>query len=76
MKTRTYAYYYSFELTGVESIDAILIAVARAGKAYHSTEFWADKTPEEPSYVQEIQYAANEAAKKWHKEEHEDTSHT
>jgi hypothetical protein len=34
------AYYYGFERTGVGFIDAILSAVAIAGKASHHTESW------------------------------------
>jgi hypothetical protein len=62
------AYYYSFERTGEPAIDAILSALAYAGKGWHSTEYWADEdswgygpfiqmTPEET-----IQAAAQEAA--------------
>ncbi len=35
-----YAYYYSFERTGVEAIDRILAEVAWAGKAHHDTDRW------------------------------------
>lgn len=36
------AYYYSFDPTGVPEIDAILSAVAHAGKGSHGTEGWTD----------------------------------
>jgi len=38
------AYYYSFDSTGVQTIDRILSAVACAGKAYHHTESWNNDT--------------------------------
>lgn len=61
-------YYIDFEPTGEFAIDLILSAVARAGKAYHSTDCWNDETPlyddrfrgECP--VDWIQNAANDAA--------------
>ena len=34
------AYYYGFDRTGVGPIDAILSAVATAGKGSHHTEGW------------------------------------
>lgn len=43
---RLSAYYYSFEPTGVESIDRILSAVACAGKSYHHTEYWTEPNDE------------------------------
>jgi hypothetical protein len=59
-------YYFWFDRTGVGAIDAILSAIGRAGKAYHSTEFWGDDDPYGPapgmSYIDLIQQAANEAA--------------
>ena len=61
-----FAYYYGFDLTGVEAIDAILIEVAAAGKGYHSTEFWSDEARDGgPSYTERIQQSANEAAKRF-----------
>jgi hypothetical protein len=54
------AYYYSFERTGVESIDRILAEVAWAGKAQHSTEDWASYGS--PTVVDNIQAAADLAA--------------
>jgi len=61
-----FAYYYGFELTGVEAVDAILIAVAAAGKGYHSTEFWSDASYDGgPSYTERIQQSADEAAKQF-----------
>jgi hypothetical protein len=58
---RLEAYYYGFVPTGVQAIDRILAAVARAGKAYHHTESWTDADGD-MSYVEIIQEAANEAA--------------
>ncbi len=59
------AYYYSFDETGSLIVDEILSAVARAGKAYHSTEYWS--RPLEKGDISErdkIQQAANNAANK------------
>lgn len=56
------AYYFGFDSTGDEDIDRILAAVALAGKAYHSTEWWADEEDEGYSLVDLIQAAANHAA--------------
>lgn len=56
------AYYYSFTATGQPQIDAVLKAVARAGKAYHHTERWSDGDDGQ-SEADKIQAAANEAAK-------------
>lgn len=39
---RMQAYYYGFDNTGLAVIDAVLSAVAIAGKAYHHTEDWGD----------------------------------
>lgn len=36
------AYYYSFDETGVGAVDAILSAVAQAGKNWHHTDSWTD----------------------------------
>ena len=63
------AYYYGFDRTGVPEIDAILSAVAYAGKGWHSTEDWYGN-PEDFNYGpfigqspgDVIQAAANEAA--------------
>ena len=57
------AYYYGFAPTGDTSIDLILAAVAKAGKAFHSTEYWTDDD-HGPSCVDLIQEAANRAAAK------------
>lgn len=64
------AYYYSFDPTGVEIIDAILCAVASAGKAFHHTEDWHDETGgwddcHGNTPVEWIQNAANAAAKQF-----------
>lgn len=64
------AYYYSFDPTGVPAIDAILSAVAHAGKGYHNTSDWSDTGDEDfpgrwgagRSCIDVIQAAANEAA--------------
>jgi len=58
------AYYYSFQLTGDDKIDAILSAVASAGKAYHHTEDWNEISKRSGlSYIETIQQAANAAAR-------------
>ena len=59
------AYYYGFDATGNEDIDKILAMVARAGKMFHSTEFWNDEEEwiGEESVADAIQNAANQAAK-------------
>ena len=60
---RMSAYYYSFDETGVRSVDEILSAVAIAGKAYHHTESWSDPIYNRPeSYIDLIQQAAERAA--------------
>lgn len=59
------AYYYGFEATGVAAIDEILEAVAWAGKAYHHTEDWNERSHEESSVVDMIQAAAGRAAAKF-----------
>ena len=64
------AYYYEFERTGVPAIDAILSAVAWAGKGWHSTADW-NGDPDIYSYgvfdgispIDIIQAAANDAAR-------------
>jgi hypothetical protein len=58
------AYYYSFEPTGCQEVDAILSAVAWAGKMYHCTEDWDEDNgpPGEPTEAARIQAAANESA--------------
>jgi hypothetical protein len=55
------ACYYSFDRTGVSPVDAILSAVAVAGKAYHHTEWWNDEDYP-PSQRDRIQQAARDAA--------------
>lgn len=58
------AYYYTFKRTGVPTIDAILSAVAQAGKSYHHTESWAnDDEYLSPSCEARIQAAADLAAR-------------
>ena len=68
---RMHAYYFGFSPTGVQEIDAILSAVACAGKAFHHTECWTDEVDSyEPDHfggttpAEWIQDAANRAARK------------
>ena len=56
------AYYYSFGPTGVPEVDAILSAVAWAGKMYHDTDAWEDEDGGEPSEADRIQTAADACA--------------
>lgn len=63
------AYYYGFDPTGDDKIDAILEAVARAGKAHHHTSEWYNASfdstcsnDEGPTYIERIQEAAKAAA--------------
>lgn len=57
------SYFIGFEATGVPAIDAILVAIAKAGKAYHSTEYWNDEGLDGgPSHNDLIQEAADKAA--------------
>jgi len=64
--TETYsAYWYSLDSTGVEAIDAILKAVASAGRSYHNTEDWTEIDDNGKSEIDYIQEAANEAARLW-----------
>ena len=42
---RMAAYYYSFDRTGCGPVDAVLSAVAIAGKGAHNTEDWTDANP-------------------------------
>lgn len=67
------AYYYSFYETGDPKIDAILEAVAFAGKCFHHTDQWNDELdsaflpegiPEGTTCEDLIQMAADLAAKK------------
>lgn len=51
------AYYFAFDATGDPKIDAILKAVAGAGKGAHHTQDW-----EELGYIKRIQDAAAQAA--------------
>jgi hypothetical protein len=66
--SRMDAYYYSFDRTGVPAIDAILSAVAYAGKAFHGTDQWYDTDVNygpitgDCSAADLIQRAANDAA--------------
>lgn len=52
------AYYHEFTPTGVDHIDAILEAIALAGKGCHNTEDWR-----EFGYWDKIQEAADTAAR-------------
>jgi len=63
------SYYYSFESTGNKDIDAILYAVAQAGKAFHNTEEWSEEHEwlnDGISAAENIQIAANNAANNLH----------
>lgn len=56
------AYYYGFEPTGVQAIDAVLSAVATAGKMFHGTDCWNDEMYGYPSAREVIQATADLAA--------------
>lgn len=56
------AYYYSFEPTGCDLVDAVLEQVARAGKAFHSTDDWNEKDHDGRSPVEKMQAAADASA--------------
>jgi hypothetical protein len=59
------AYYRTFTPTGCDAVDAILEAIALAGKAFHNTSEWYDGeyNGTGKSYWQLIQEAADNAAK-------------
>jgi len=62
------AYYFGFDSTGVPEVDAILSAVAYAGKGYHHTDEWGggeSRFGDDRPYGDVIQAAANEAANRW-----------
>ncbi len=64
------AYYYSFTPTGQPEVDAILRAVAGAGKSYHHTDDWNEPGYDGgPSAVEKIQRAADEAAERFKKDQ-------
>jgi len=54
-----HAYYYCFTATGNPAIDAILQAVAYAGKGAHHTRDWNDL-----GYIERIQKAADIGARR------------
>jgi len=56
------SYWFSFSETGSGCIDEILSQIARAGKAYHSTEYWTESEDGDPSHADLIQDAAIRAA--------------
>lgn len=56
------AYYYCFEPTGCDLVDAVLEQVARAGKAFHSTEDWSEEDTDGRSPAAKMQAAANASA--------------
>lgn len=56
------AYYYAFDATGVDEVDAVLESVARAGKAYHHTQGWSESDGDAPTQADQIQAAANAVA--------------
>ena len=64
MKRFLSAYYWTFEPTGVDEIDAILEAIATAGKMFHNTSEWDEPVVDEdgPCYWDVIQMRANVAA--------------
>ncbi len=51
------AYWFVLKATGTP-VDAVLAAVAQAGKREHSTEYWEMSDGETPSCVDDIQSAA------------------
>lgn len=54
-----------FEPTGCEAVDLILTAVAAAGNAYHSTEWWGEPMgcdDDSTSWIDAIQACADAAA--------------
>ena len=58
--------YLSFRKTGVKGIDKILSKLEEAGNAYYNTSSWQEETYSgEPSYVEQIQKAADDAANQW-----------
>lgn len=58
------AYFHTFEPTGCDAVDAILEAIAIAGKAYHNTMEWSEEDLGAPNgYWALIQQRANEAAR-------------
>jgi hypothetical protein len=70
---RMNAYYYGFERTGVGPVDAILSAVAVAGKGSHHTDGWTDEStfgyyagrpylPDADTAAELIQFTANRSA--------------
>ena len=69
-EVRLNAYFYGFAPTENDSVDAILSAVAWAGKGWHHTESWADDSDWNPApnqlegrcAVAWIQNAAQKAA--------------
>jgi hypothetical protein len=58
------AYYYSFDSTGCEMVDEILMAVAGAGASQHNTDNWVDESEYCAAPVRSIQTVANEVAAK------------
>lgn len=64
MKRSLNAYYYSFDPTGCDEVDAILEAVARAGKAFHCTSDWQEADHTGEGVADRIQRVANELAAK------------
>ncbi len=57
-----HAYYFEIDATGVDEIDHILDAVARAGKAFHSTDSWHDNAYDDGTPVEWIESAARLAS--------------
>jgi hypothetical protein len=60
------AYYHTFTPTGCDPVDAVLEAVAMAGKGYHNTDRWDEAEQYGPDgYWGLIQYRADAAATAW-----------
>ena len=58
--------YLFFRKTGVKEIDKILSKLEEAGHAYHHTSQWQEEGYSgEPSYVDQIQKVADDAANQW-----------
>lgn len=63
VKRKLAAYWYCFAPTGCGIVDDILEAIAKAGAAHHSTEYWADSIEgDPPSYIEIIQETAKRTA--------------
>ena len=63
-EARTEAYYYGFERTGCGPVDAVLSAVAIAGKGSHNTSEWCERD-NYGYYDNQPGLAANPRIDKW-----------